>query len=317
MTYDDEAVHRLMLEDEVRTRAYERAIHAMVKPGQTVLDFGCGSGILSFFAARANASRVFAVDRSRFIRVARMIARDNGFDNISFFHGDGKNLKLQERVDVIVSEWMGHFAFTERMLEPLVEIRNTHLKPGGTMIPQKVSLWACLVCDPDVHRKLGMFRRKPYDLDFSAIGDWPFHRIGLDSFKPSQVLDARILLSELDLLQCNGPPSVLKGTLIPKERAEAVGICGWFEAQLTKEIRLGTGPWDAETHWRQVFFPFVLPLRVEPGDRVEITIVPTFRDPEEGTLWKWTVNSGGKRQEMDNYVHSAWVSRELPEGPLT
>ena len=40
-----------------------------------VLDVGCGTGILSLFAARAGASKVVAVDRSSIIYKAMDIAR--------------------------------------------------------------------------------------------------------------------------------------------------------------------------------------------------------------------------------------------------
>jgi protein arginine N-methyltransferase 1 len=46
-----------MLKDEVRTRSYQNAIlqNAHVFKGKTVLDVGCGTGILSMFAAQAGA----------------------------------------------------------------------------------------------------------------------------------------------------------------------------------------------------------------------------------------------------------------------
>lgn len=60
MSYDDVHWHRLMLQDEVRTGAFRRAIQSVVEPRHRVLDFGCGTGVLAFFAARAGASTVYA-----------------------------------------------------------------------------------------------------------------------------------------------------------------------------------------------------------------------------------------------------------------
>jgi predicted RNA methylase len=137
MTYNDLDIHLVMLQDRIRTEGYKRAIEAVVKPGDRVLDFGCGTGILSFFAARAGASVVYAVDRSPMIRTAQELARLNGIPNIRFFKGEGGAVELPSRVDVIVSEFMGHFVFHEQMLPPLLGLRDRWLSDSGAIIPSR------------------------------------------------------------------------------------------------------------------------------------------------------------------------------------
>jgi predicted RNA methylase len=60
-------IHEEMLKDSVRTGSYRAAIinNPHLFKDKTVLDVGCGTGILSMFAARAGASHVVGV-RSRF-----------------------------------------------------------------------------------------------------------------------------------------------------------------------------------------------------------------------------------------------------------
>jgi histone-arginine methyltransferase CARM1 len=55
-----------MLQDYIRTSTYQRAIlqNADDFNGRVVLDVGCGSGILSFFAVQAGAKKVYAVEAS-------------------------------------------------------------------------------------------------------------------------------------------------------------------------------------------------------------------------------------------------------------
>ena len=69
-----------MLQDTVRTKLYRDSI--MNNPsnykGKVVLDVGCGSGILSMFAAQAGAKRVYAVEASNMAHFAkRLVAHNN------------------------------------------------------------------------------------------------------------------------------------------------------------------------------------------------------------------------------------------------
>ena len=87
-SYGQNEIHAVMLRDRVRTATYASFIHSSpaLFRGAVVLDVGCGTGILSLFAARAGAKRVFAVDASAAIATrARKIIEANGMDDIITF----------------------------------------------------------------------------------------------------------------------------------------------------------------------------------------------------------------------------------------
>ena len=73
-----------MLEDSVRTPKYREAI--VENPtnfrGKVVMDVGCGSGILSIFAAQAGAKKVYACEASGAAEIARTLIKANGFENV-------------------------------------------------------------------------------------------------------------------------------------------------------------------------------------------------------------------------------------------
>jgi ribosomal protein L11 methylase PrmA len=59
---------------------------------------GCGTGILSMFAAQAGAKHVYAIDMSDIIHEAREIVRLNGFaDSITLIQGKVEEIQLPVR----------------------------------------------------------------------------------------------------------------------------------------------------------------------------------------------------------------------------
>ncbi len=56
------SVHRTMLSDAPRMRSFLRAVQQLSLAGKTVLDVGCGTGLLACWCARHGAARVVAVE---------------------------------------------------------------------------------------------------------------------------------------------------------------------------------------------------------------------------------------------------------------
>jgi predicted RNA methylase len=70
--------HYNFLSDHVRLEQFEVAISQVVQPGQTVLDLGCGSGVLGLMALRAGAGKVRFVEEDPVIEVAREAVSESG-----------------------------------------------------------------------------------------------------------------------------------------------------------------------------------------------------------------------------------------------
>ena len=74
-SYAHFGIHEEMLKDEVRTLSYRNSMwhNKHLFKGKVVLDVGCGTGILSMFAAKAGAAKVIGVDMSSIVEYARKI----------------------------------------------------------------------------------------------------------------------------------------------------------------------------------------------------------------------------------------------------
>jgi len=134
-----------MLNDEVRTGAYAHAIAAQpsIRNGGVVLDVGAGTGILSIMCALAGARKVYAVEASDMAFKMKEIVKANGVEDIvTIIHSRLEDVELPEKVDVVVSEWMGMALLFESMWEPVLLARDRWLKPEGSMLPSKVEIFA-------------------------------------------------------------------------------------------------------------------------------------------------------------------------------
>ena len=97
--------HREYLSDPARLEAYRRAIHEVVRPGMVVADLGSGTGILGLFALEAGAARVYSIEATGMIEIARALAGANGFrDRFHAVQSHSSEAELPERVDAIVSD---------------------------------------------------------------------------------------------------------------------------------------------------------------------------------------------------------------------
>lgn len=126
-SYAHFGIHEEMLKDEVRTLTYRNSMYhnKHLFKNKIVLDVGCGTGILSMFAAKAGAKQVYGVDMSGIVEQARTIVEKNGFkDKVTIIRGKIEEITLPvPKVDIIISEWMGYCLFYESMLDSVLFAR--------------------------------------------------------------------------------------------------------------------------------------------------------------------------------------------------
>ena len=138
-----------MLQDSVRTSLYQFAMleNTADFAGKTVLDVGTGSGVLAIWAAMAGARKVYAVEATSMSQHARrLVAQNNLQDVVVVLEGYMEKIELPEKVDVILSEWMGYYLLREAMFDSVLAARDAWLKPGGAMFPSHAVLRMAPLC---------------------------------------------------------------------------------------------------------------------------------------------------------------------------
>jgi len=254
--------HEEMLSDSVRVEAYHRGIQRNVQAGDVVLDLGTGTGLLAFMASRAGAKKVYALEHSDFIDVAREIAAHNGFTNIEFVRANSRDFTPPEKIDVVLHEQMGDELFNENMLENVLDLRDRALAPSGRILPARFRLFI----EPVSMRPEMRIRRfwnidLPDGIDLSATRHSPVaarfdegrndqfwlrpHSVESTIGEPQPIIEFD--LNTLDSLEILPTRHIVERTA--SEDAIVDGCCIWFEACFDAETLLSTSPLAPVTSW--------------------------------------------------------------------
>lgn len=283
-------LHRIMLRDERRNEAYKKAIFATVKPGDTVIDLGAGTGVLSMWCAQAGAKRVHAIEAADVSELGEALVKDNKLEKVvKFWHMPSTELELKERADVLVSETFGSHPFEECTHEFMKDARERLCKPNARILPSHVSVFAAPATFEDKRLDWDLFARPVGGLDLSRLTQMTRDQMYAEACPADALLAEPALLERVEL---GGPAkSQRKMQAVWKANRAGVvsGLVQWFEATLSPEVTLSTSPLLPPTHWRQIFYPLPAPIKVKVGEtlRAEVRLDTRIDEPLSVT-WKMT-----------------------------
>jgi protein arginine N-methyltransferase 1 len=292
-TFAPLVVHEGLLADRVRMDAYRRAIERYVKPGDTVLDLGTGSGILAFLAARRGAKKVWAIDHADVLEAARHVADRNGVRGVELVRTHSRDLRLPERVDVLLHEQIGAYVFDEDLVANIVDARERLLKPSGRILPSRFEVFL----EPDTlreaHRVPFLWEQRIDGIDFACLRD-------LAEATPGAFF-ASLLPEQIEGLLCAPEPAMHLDLSRVREEDEAHevtfsrrvvrsgrldGLALYFRARFDDDIGFGNAPGDPATNWQ-------IPLLRVPGracrEGETVAVSLTMEDVAVPSTWRWTV----------------------------
>jgi protein arginine N-methyltransferase 1 len=278
-SYAHFGIHEEMLKDEVRTLTYRNSMwhNKHLFKGKVVLDVGCGTGILSMFAAKAGAKMVIGVDMSSIVDHAKQIVKDNKLDDVvTIIRGKVEEISLPEgvdKVDIIISEWMGYCLFYESMLDTVLYARDKWLAPNGLMFPDRATLYVCGIEDRQYKDDKIHWWDEVYGFDMSCIRKVALTEPLVDTVDCNQVVTNSCLIKEIDIQTCTKEdiPFTSPFHLQIKRNDYMQALVTYFNIEFTKchkRVGFSTAPEARYTHWKQTVFYLDDYLTCKKGDEV-------------------------------------------------
>lgn len=284
-SYSHFGIHEEMLKDEVRTMSYRNAIYRNrhLFEDKVVLDIGCGTGILSMFAATAGARLVIGVDMSDMIDHAKVIVNDNKLsDKIVLLKGKMEEVVLPvEKVDIIISEWMGYFLLYESMLDTVIWARDKYLNPeSGLIFPDKAELRVAAIEDAEYKEQKIHFWDSVYGFDMNAIKPLAMREPLVDVVDGKACVSTDVVFKTIDIKSVTKEELDFKSEFVLKvTRSEhSHGLVAWFSVSFpgtndsSRAVSFSTGPYDKQTHWKQTVFYFPEDLFLTEGDKIKCSL---------------------------------------------
>lgn len=228
------------------------------------------------FSSKAGAKKIFAVDQSEIIFYAMEIAQRNQVKNIGFVKGRLENMELPlaegEKVDIIVSEWMGYFLLFEGMLDSVIHARDKYLKPGGLLLPNRCTINLLGLGDEERHSEYIGFWNNVYGYDMSALQSQVLKEAIVETCRNEHVLSDPVIIADLNMHQVDYtyPNFTYDFELKIKKSGKFTAFVGYFDTHfdLPRSLNFTTGPHSTPTHWKQVVFYIKDPVPIQNGDIV-------------------------------------------------
>ena len=276
-----------MIADKARFEAYADVIARTVRPGDVVVDLGCGPGIFAMLACRAGAKRVYAIDAGEVLHFARQLAAANGFtDRIEFLFGDSRQMQLPERANVVVSDIRGALPLFAEALPSIQDARERFLLESGVQIPRSDTLFAAILETPDYYERVAApWKDASRGLDLTPALSIALNGVYKVRSRRDQLLTEPQVFCTLDYERRPHPRAAAQLRFRATRSGVGHGVTAWFETQLFAGIGFSSAPGSSDTVYGQGFLPWLEPIALAAGQEIQLDL---HADPVGGDyIWRW------------------------------
>jgi protein arginine N-methyltransferase 1 len=297
-----------------RLDRFAKALTATVRPGDTVLDLGAGSGILSILACDAGARRAYAVEDTDAVSIARALVNGTPWrDRIEIVHGTSFDLTLAERADVIVADVHSTFGLQERGLRAMLDARDRLLKPGGRLIPASMQLRVAPADAAEIYdAKVTTWERMVQGVSLAPVRDLAVNSVHPARLRTDQLLAEPATICTVDFMTAGSLHLAGEVRMRAARPGTLHGLCGGIFTTLADRIAISNLPGDPGTsNFAHAFLPIDTPVEVTPGDPIDVQI-----DSFDGDELRWIVTVTPSVGPARRFTQSTFLSRTLTRDTL-
>ena len=218
-------------------------------------------------------------------------------DKITLLQGKMEEVKLPfDKVDIIISEWMGYFLLYESMLDTVLYARDRYLVEGGLIFPDKATLFVAGIEDGEYKEEKIGFWDQVWGFDFTPLKATALTEPLVDVVEVKNVVTDPSAALQLDLytVQSKDLDFTRAFRLVSRRDDFIHAIIAWFDIEFSachKPIRFSTGPHTRYTHWKQTVFYLSNMLTVKKDETIAGTLSSkpnseNRRELDIGISWK-------------------------------
>ena len=287
--------------DCTRLEQFKAAIAKVINAGDRVADLGCGSGILGLLCLQTGAGRVFAIDSTAMIEVARETFSRAGLDDRGIFIRDHSHrVELPEPVDLVICDHVGYFGFDYGIVHTLQDARRRFLKPGGCLIPTRIRPQLTAVESEKYRDKAEGWLADGVPTEFHWLRHHGVNTKHAVELTREELLSEPTTLGDINFQEDNPDFFSWTAELCMARDGVMHGLAGWFECELAEGIWMTNSPLaDRAIKRSQAFLPIDEAVVVKAGDWVKATVMA--RPADHLIAWVVEFPATGRR-----FSHSTW-----------
>lgn len=283
--------------------AFRDALKAHIDPGvTTVADIGTGTGVIGVMAAKLGAKRVYMYESAEVAGVADAVIRKNKTRACTLFPCRSTEFQDPPKVDLVVSETLGNYAFEEDIIATLRDAQLRHLAPGGRISPREIKQFLAPVTANKIDNELRVWRSVGsavgLELDLAAAEALSVNNIYVREIPERDMFEsAGVEWDRVALGQCKSAKRQGEAVWTLTRALSVYGFALWWTADLGGGVILSTAPGAEPTHWQQLYMPLAEPIEFSPKERLRVSVRSTT-SADAGTNIAWAASKESPSGEV-------------------